>query len=221
MIFLLFSLYGSFQWYSVPGGGSGGQTFKNIVDSREGGSIIEQYGGRENLIKGFIRLDADIFKGGVKVLLDKDLEILRKPENLILLKRSIKKEDEKRYSAVYREGQLKNIWVDLKRSLANQLGFASLDQIEMDRKNLRELFPGKIPPEKEVREEMKDRKPVGDAEKFNPTEEEIVYPSKSFFSFLLLRGKSGERLIPVILNISPADEIIEEVKKLEEEGGEE
>jgi len=208
MILLFLSFLIGFAWYPLEDVRDM-SAYEMVLNSEEGHSIIMQYGGKENLVKSSIPLGAGVFKGGEMVLLIKGLKIKRTPENLKLMKRAISMERYNRYSALYEEGELKAEWEELKRETESKLGISSLEEIP--REELREFFPERILPTEEGFEREQ-----GTLEKEG--KEEIEYPAKSYFSFLLTEENGMERLRIVILHLSPIDELIEKIT--EEEGGE-
>ncbi len=207
MILLLLSFWGGFDWYPLEVAGDI-SVYKTILDSQEGSSIIKRYGGEENLMRGLITLDSGIFEGGVKVLLPKGCKIKRTPEYLRLIKRAIELEYYDRYSALYKEGELEKEWREVKEKAANELGTPSLETISYTR--LKEFFPERIIPTEETGIEEPE------------TESAFIkaIPAKHFFSFLLIEENGREKLIPVILHLSPIEEAIEKFIKMEYEGGE-
>lgn len=216
MILLFISLLGGFAWYPISGGAN---SYEMVLNSEEGRSIIMQYGGKENLVKSSIPLGAGIFKGGEMVLLPKGLKIKGTPRNLKFMKRAISIEKYDRYSAIYKEGELEAEWEELKSETKSKLGISSLEN--SSREELREFFPERIHPTKEEMERMeKEGLEREEARLEEERKEEIEYPAKSYFSFLLIEENGRERLIPVILHLSPIDELIEKFTEDEEQGGE-
>ncbi|MCK4528044.1 hypothetical protein KAW18_11800 [candidate division WOR-3 bacterium] len=207
MILLLLSFWGGFDWYPLEVAGDI-SVYKTILDSQEGSSIIRRYGGEKNLLKGLIHLNSDIFKGGRKVLLPKKYKIKRTPGYLQLIKRDIEIKNYNRYAALYKEGELKEEWRQLKAESTNKLGISSLEAISYTR--LKELFPERIIPTEETG--------IEEPENESAFIEEI--PAKHFFSFLLIEENGREKLIPVILHLSPIEEAIEMFRRMEDEGGE-
>lgn len=219
MILLFLSLWGSFAWHPISEIDIGKNTYETILNSHEGRSVIMQYGGERNLVKGSIRLGADIFKGGEMVLLPKGCQIRRAPENLLLMKRAIELKKYDRYGAFYKEGRLKEEWQELESESAYELGVSSLEAISPERLN--EYFPDLVSPSREEMEKVK--KESSESVEMRPEEErerEIRYPEKSYFSFLLIEENGRERLIPVLLRLSPIEELIEKSVTEKEEGGE-
>lgn len=214
MILLLLSFWGGFDWYPLEVAGEI-SVYKTILDSQEGSSIIRQYGGEKNLLKGLIHLNSDIFKGGRKVLLPKEYKIKRTPGYLQLIKRDIEIKNYNRYAALYKEGELKEEWRELKAESTNKLGISSLETISYTR--LKELFPERISPTKREKGKMREEE-IEEPENESAFIEEI--PAKHFFSFLLIEENGREKLIPVILHLSPIKEAIEMFRRMEHEGGE-
>ncbi|MCK4225597.1 hypothetical protein KAX29_01760 [candidate division WOR-3 bacterium] len=219
MILLFLSFWGSFAWHPISEIDIGKNTYETILNSHEGRSVIMQYGGERNLVKGSISLGASIFKGGEMVLLPKGCQIRRVPENLLLMKRAIKMKKYDRYGASYKEGRLKEEWQELETESAYELGVSSLEAISPERLN--EYFPDLVSPSREEMEKVK--KEGSENVEMRPEEEkerEISYPEKNYFSFLLIEENGRERLIPVILRLSPIEELMEEFVTEKEEGGE-
>ena len=124
-----------------------------------------------------------------------------------------------RYGAFYKEGRLKEEWQELESESAYELGVSSLEAISPERLN--EYFPDLVSPSREEMEKVK--KEGSENVEMRPEEEkerEISYPEKNYFSFLLIEENGRERLIPVILRLSPIEELMEEFVTEKEEGGE-
>lgn len=209
MILLILSFLSGFQWYPIREASIDENLYNVILNSNEGSSIIMKYGGEENLVKSTIHLGASIFKGGMKVLLPKEFKIKQIPKDIKLLKRHIEMESYDRYSALYKGSEFKEEWNELKRETESKLGISSLDSLPLEEARL--LFPERIPPRAEEREKM-EKEVLEEEEK----EESITYPGKNYFSFLLIEEKGRERLLPVILHLSPVEEKLEGFKRIEE-----
>jgi len=216
MIFLFLSLWGSFKWYPISENDINSNLYEVILNSGEGSSIIMQYGGEENLVKGFIHLYGDIFKGGGMVLLPKEFKITITPENLQLLKRAIPVKNYNRYSALYKAREFMREWKELERESEDNLGISSLENLSL--KKLRELLPERVPPTKDEIEKVNIKELESDEIRISEKETErgIIYPRKYYFSFLLIEENWRKRLIPVILHLSPIDETIKKLKRVEE-----
>ncbi|TET98846.1 MAG: hypothetical protein E3J23_06130 [Candidatus Stahlbacteria bacterium] len=216
MIYLLLYIISSFPWYPISESEIYGNLKEMILNSKEISSIVMRYGGEEYLVNGLIHLDGDVFKGGEMVLLTKDYKIARTPENLQLLNRNIEMEKYNRYTALYREGRLKDEWMELERESEFKLGISSLENLPIDK--LRELFPERIrSPEEEMEErgfELLDIEEEGTKER--EIEGETKYPRKHYISFILVEENWREKLFPVILHLSPIDEKIEEMRSMGE-----
>ncbi|MBA7616809.1 hypothetical protein ES703_24109 [subsurface metagenome] len=107
----------------------------------------------------------------------------------------------------------------MKSETKSKLGISSLEN--SSREELRKFFPERIHPTKEEMERMeKEGLEREEARMEEERKEEIEYPAKSYFSFLLIEENGRERLIPVILHLSPIDELIEKFTEDEEQGGE-
>lgn len=216
MILLFLSLLGGFKWHSIPEGAINRNLYKVILNTEEGSSMIMRYGGEENLVRGFIHLDYGIFAGGNMVLLHKRFKIKRTPENLILVKRAIEMEKHNRYAALYKGGEFKEEWKELKRETENKLKITSLD--DLSRERLREFFPERVLPTKKEIERLKREGLLEEEMEISEreSEETVTYPGNIYFSFLLVEENGRERLIPVILHLSPIDELIEKFTEDEE-----
>jgi len=231
MILLFLSLVSGFQWYPINY--SPDKRFYNIiVNSNEGKAIIWRYGGNENLIKMLVHLEGGVFNGGERVLLPKNYKIKMTPLNLQLVPRAIDMRTYRRYSALYNEGELEIKWKELKRESEELLEILSLEQASLD--ELRELLPDRIPPPRKematlnrFTDETEDLRTLkkdeinlqGEEGEFEIEEEkEIKIPEEYYFSFILLEENRKERLLPVILYLSPFNELIEESIEEEKEG---
>ena len=216
MILLFISLLGGFLWYPIY---IDVNAYETVLNSEEGRSIINQYGGEENLVKSSIPLGADIFRGGEMVLLPKGVKIRQTPRNLKFMKRAILLEKYDRYSAIYKEGAFIREWQELKSETESKMGVSSLDGISRER--LREFFPERIhPPENEMDRIEKEGLEREEAILKEEMKEEIEYPTKSYFSFLLTEENGRQKLRIVIIRLSPIDELIEKFNEDEEQGGE-
>lgn len=216
MILLFISFWSGFAWYPIYGGAN---AYETVLNSEEGRSIIGQYGGEENLVKSSIPLGADIFRGGEMVLLPKGIKIRQTPRNLKFMKRAIEMEKYDRYSAIYKEGAFIREWQDLMSETESKLGISSLDGISRER--LREFFPERIhPPENEMDRIEKEGLEREEAILKEEMKEEIEYPTKSYFSFLLTEEDGRQRLRIVIIHLSPINELIEKFNQDKEKGGE-
>ncbi len=220
MILLFLSLWSGFAWHSIPESAIDEDLYEVILNSEEGSSMIMRYGGVENLVRGFIHLDYGIFEGGNMVLLHKRFKIKRTPENLILVKRAIEMKKHNRYAALYKGEKFKEEWKKLKRETESKLRISSLE--DLSRERLREFFPERVPPTKKEIERLK-MEGLGEEEmrvSEREREEREIYPEKIYFSFLSVEENGRERLMPVILQLSPIDELIGKFTRTEEEGGE-
>jgi len=216
MILLFISFWSGFAWYPIYGGAN---VYETVLNSEDGLSIINQYGGEENLVKSSIPLGAGIFKGGEMVLLPKGVKIRQTPRSLKFMKRAIEMEKFDRYSAIYKEGDLIREWQDLMSETEGKLGVSSLDRISRER--LREFFPVRIHPPEEEMERMNSGELEREETRLEEErKEEIEYPEKSYFSFLLTEEDGRQRLRIVIMRLSPIDELIEKFNRDKEQGGE-
>jgi hypothetical protein len=191
MLFLLIlSFYSEFEWYEV-GSASGRGNFEEIMES----PIVREYG-KHKLEKRFIYLNSGIFRGGCKVLFSKGTEIEGLPRDLKLMKRAIKMKKFDRYSALYEEGELKQVWEELERESAGKLGISSLTMVEM-----RKIFP-----EEDFKNEEGEIEPGLILEKMRG----IKYPLRTYYSFIEVEENRTTKRIPVVLILCPMAEKIEE-----------
>lgn len=216
MILLFISFWSGFAWYPIYGDAN---VYETVLNSEEGLSIINQYGGEGNLVKSSIPIDADIFRGGEMVLLPKGVRIRQTPINLKFMKRAIEMEKYDRYSAIYKEGAFIREWQELESEIESKLGISSLDEISRER--LREIFPERIhPPEEETERMSSGVLGSEEAGLVEEGKEEIDYPTKSYFSFLLTEEDSRQKIRIVVIRLSPIDELIEKFNQDKEQGGE-
>jgi hypothetical protein len=209
MIYLIISILSSFPWYPISMGGIN-NVYEFILNSDEGSLIISRYGGEEYLMKKIIRLNGDIFSSGVKILLLKEYKIEGVPENLQAIKRPIKMKKYNRFSAIYKEGELKEEWNELVSKSEDELEISSLTDLSLE--DFEKLLPEKIStPEKEI----KPKNDIEDSWELK-TEGIKTYPRKHYFSFILIEENFVEKLVPVILNLSPIDEVIQKLENTEE-----
>jgi hypothetical protein len=216
MIILLIFYINSFSWYPITESDIYGNFNETIKNSSEISSIVRQYGGEEYLIKGFIHLDSDIFKGGEMVLLPKEYKVMRIPYNLKMHKRNIDMRKYNRFTALYREGVLKRKYRELIIKSEDELGISSLKNTSIN--ELRELFPTRIMPGREERERIEALELYTEEEEISSgrTEREIEYPKEYYLSFISIEDDWIERLFPVILHLCPVEGRIEELKNLDE-----
>jgi hypothetical protein len=186
-----------------------------IIESEEGSKVIRQYGGEENILKSFIILDGSVFRGGGTVVLPQRYSIKKVPEDLKLLRRSINIDNFKRYSALCEEGEMKDKWEELIEKAEDILSISSLRNVSSGK--LGELFPDRI-----YNKEDKDNKEIieeniDEESEYLETEDKFIIPTKHYFSFISVEEDWHEKLIPVILHLSPLDERIFEIQKKENE----
>ena len=216
MIYLVFIFISNFPWYPISEDYIYGNLNELIQNSGEISAIVQQYGGEEYLIKGFIHLYGNIFKGGEMVLLPKGYKVTKVPENLKLIKRNIDMKKYNRFTALYKEGELIGEWNELARESEDKLGISSIESLSMDELSI--LFPRKILPQKEEIERIGTIELHTEEVEFSEEEEddEIKYPRKNYLSFILVDDGWVERLFPVILHLYPVDERIKELQSMDE-----
>ena len=192
MLLLLFSIAigGRFDWQEIEK-----QGIQGIYEDIQNSSVVQSYGKR-NLEKRFIYLNSGIFRGGCKVLFSKGTEIEGLPRDLELMKRAIKMKKFDRYSALYREGELKHVWEELESESARKLGISSLTMVEM-----RKIFP-----EEDFKNEKGEIEPSLILEKIKG----VKYPLRIYYSFMDIEENRTRKLIPVVMKLCPMDEKIEE-----------
>ncbi len=192
MFILILTFLGTYEWYPVESG----NVSKEVSES----SVVKSFG-KNRLRKSFVKLDSDIFTGGCMVLLPKGYTVLEVPEGLKLMENYIEIENLDRYSAVYESGELEKKWNKLKRELTKSIGGISFrtPSLEVLRKR---LLPGSVShPDK--------------ATDVSQTEEDqdIEYPREVYYSFLLIEKHGKQVIIPVLLVLSPVDEIYKQIRK--------
>lgn len=191
MLFLLIlSFYSEFEWYEV-GSASGKGNFEEIMES----PIVKEYG-KHSIGKRFIYLDSGIFGGGCKVLFSKGTEIRRLPIGLRLMRRAIKMKKHDRYSALYEEGELKEVWERLERESASKLGISSLTVEELR----------KILPKEDYENEEGEFEPGLMLGKIRG----IKYPLRTYYSLIEVEENRAIKRIPVVFILCPMAERIEE-----------
>lgn len=216
MINLLILFISSFSWYPISKNFISENFNLMISNSSELSRVVGQYGGEEYIIKGFIHLDGDIFKGGEMVLLPKEYKVMRIPNNLKMHKRNIDMRKYNRYTALYKEGELKRKYSELIRESEDKLGISSLKNSSLN--ELRELFPMSIMPGKEEMERIEALELYTEEEEISSGNKEnvIEYPGEYYLSFILIEDGWIERLFPVILHLCPVEDRIEDLKSLDE-----
>jgi hypothetical protein len=192
MLFLLMlSFYNSeFEWYQLEGTGARGIS-EEVMES----PMVKKYG-KDRVANKFIYLDSGIFGGGCKVLFSKGTEIRGLPEGLRLMKRAIKMKKHDRYSALYKEGKLKETWKELEKESARKLGISSLTLEEM-----RKIFP-----EEDFKNEEGEFEPGLMLEKIG----RLKCPSRTYYSFVEIEEDKTVKIIPVMIKLCPIAEKIEE-----------
>lgn len=214
MISLVLIFISNFSWYPISEDFIYENLNELILNSGELSAIFRQYGGEEYIIKGFIHLHGNIFKGGEMVLLPKEYKIIRTPESLKLQKRNIDMKKYNRFTALYREGEFISEWNELARESEDKLDISSIESLSLDELSM--LFPQKIlPPKEEIIETIElhtEEVEISEEEKYS----EIKYPRKNYLSFILVDDGLVERLFPVILHLCPVDEKIEELQSMDE-----
>jgi hypothetical protein len=197
--------------------------YNAIINSNEAKAIIWRYGGNENLSKMVLHLDGEIFESGEKLLLPKNYKVKDTPINLIIIPRAIQTKLYRRYSVIYKEGVLKNKWEDLKSEIEDSLKISSLENASLN--ELREHLSAHIPPPTEERtvenrlhKNLENISDLGiDEEQFKSDQKEVKIPEEYYFSFLLLKEDWDEKLLPVVLHLSPAENKIEDLMEIERE----
>jgi len=191
MLFLLvLSFYSEFEWVQLEGTNARGISREIIA-----ATAAERYGKR-NIEKRFIRLNSGIFSGGCKVLFSKGSEIEGLPRDLKLMRRAIKMKKFDRYSALYKEGELRQEWKKLEKESAEKLGISSLSFEEL----------GKFLPEEDYKDEEGEIEPGLIVEKMAG----IKYPAKTYYSFIEIKEDRTVKIIPVVIKLCPLAEKIEE-----------
>jgi hypothetical protein len=215
MLLIFISFYSNFNWYPLKLDEGDKCMYSLIIESEEGSKVIRQYGGEENILKSFIILDGSVFRGGGTVVLPQRYSIKKVPEDLKLLRRSINIDNFKRYSALCEEGEMKDKWEELIEKAEDILSISSLRNVSSGK--LGELFPDRI-----YNKEDKDNKEIieeniDEESEYLETEDKFIIPTKHYFSFISVEEDWHEKLIPVILHLSPLDERIFEIQKKENE----
>ncbi len=187
MFILLLTFLGTYEWFPVEGG----DVSRQVLES----PVVKEYG-TNRIEKKFIYLTSGIFGGGSKVLFSKGSEIRGLPKGLKLMKRAIRMKKFDRYSALYKEGELKVVWKELEKESARKLGIPSLTLQEM-----RKIFP-----EDDFKNEKEEFKPGLILEKIRG----VKYPLRIYYSFMEIEENRTRKLIPVVMKLCPLDEKIEE-----------
>ena len=192
MFILLLTFLGTYEWYPVESG----NVSKEVLES----SVVESFG-KNRLRKSFVKLDSDIFTGGCMVLLPKGYTVLEAPEGLKLMENYIEIDNFDRYSAIYESGKMEKKWNRLKRELIENIGGIHFGTPSLDALRKR-LLPGDVShPDKAA--------DVSQAEEV----QEIEYPKEVYYSFLLVGNHGKQVIIPVLLVLSPIDEIYKQIRK--------
>ena len=194
MLLLLISITiaGKFNWQPVDKAEA-----KEITKEIMSSSVVKSYG-KKKLQKRLTRIGGDVFKGGYKVLIPKGAEVVIIPEGLELKKTEIKMSKYDRYTALYEEGKLKKEWEILERESAKKMGLSSLEDATAE--DIRNIRSRRSQDRENVEEEVIE-------------EEIIVYPQKNYFSFILIRTGGREKLLPVVLSISPIWELLNSMEE--------
>lgn len=180
-------------------------------------SIVQDYG-KSSLIKQFININSDIFYGGCKVLIPKGAVIIGAPAGLSLLKENVHIDRYDWYTALYKEGDLKGTWDQMKRKSYFGIKIDNLDDLKKEdieslskknpklridnREKNKNLQISSIPPNNENIE----RKPI---RKSN---------HKVYVSFIVIEENNEYKILPIVLRLDPEVEIKNHILKLNEGG---
>jgi hypothetical protein len=200
MMMLLFSIAigGGFDWQAIEK-----QGIQEIYEEIQNSSVVGRYG-KQNLERWYIYLTSDVFGGGCMIVLSKGTQIRRIPDNLKIVNSGIKMKKFDRYVALYnKRGELKREWKKLERESAKKLGISSLSFEELKR-----FLPD---------ENYKEGTGAMNAgfEKI----ESIEFPAKTYYSFMEIEENRTRKLIPVVMELCPIAEKIEEYVNRSKGGG--
>jgi len=209
MVLLLLFLSG-FEWTELT-----------VSDPKDITSQIKQeiennFDGKD-VINRMVYLDESVFTGGCKFLAPKGFYIKEAPNEMKLKKRYIKMVKYDRYSLTIREGKLEAEWRKLKSEFESVcLDGKSIESILKDKAKLMEYFPELLSYEQNsVREEESREGRLKMRASRNDRERE-TFPEKTYFSFILIEKGYQEKIIPVIISLSPMRSLIEKTEKGEE-----
>lgn len=219
MVLLFICFLSGFEWYPLVDNTTGKNLYEAILETDCGHEIIGRYGGKEVLDNRLILIDGGVFEGGAKVLLPKKYKLKKFPDDLKLLKRYINLEKYNRYSAVYKEGELKEVWEKLYKETSEKFRLSSIQELPPEK--LRTLNPklNLARRQGDVEKEKQSRAKNNLSPRLSGRES-VSFPSKTFFSFLLIEGVAdgSEKLVPVVLELSPIESIVKEILKDKSEG---
>jgi hypothetical protein len=189
MLFLLIlSFHSGFDWVELEKA-EVAEISRGVKES----PMAKRYG-KQNLEKWIIHLTSDIFRGGCMVILSKGTEIRRVPDNLKIVNSGIKMKKFDRYVALYEKGELKREWEKLEKESAEKLGISSLSFEELER-----FLPDENYEEGSGKTNTEFDKMA-----------DIEFPVKTYYSFMEIEEKGMRKLIPVVLELCPIAEKIEE-----------
>ncbi len=209
MMLLLLFLSG-FEWTELT-----------VSDPKDITSQIKQeiknnFDGKE-VINRMVYLDESVFTGGCKFLVPKGFYIKEAPNEMKLKKRYIKMVKYDRYSLTIREGKLEAEWRKLKSEFESVcLDGKSIESISKDKAKLMEYFPELLSSEEDFAREEKSREGRPEVSTSRNNQKRETFPEKTYFSFILIKKEYQEKLIPVILQLSPMESLIEKSVKEEE-----
>jgi chaperonin cofactor prefoldin len=149
--------------------------------------IEENVSRSRKVINSLVYLDDKVFKEGGTLLVPHGFKIKEVPSQMELKKLYVKMAKYDRYAVVIGEGRIESKWKKLKDEFKSALGDNSIESLLKD-----------------IDENTGIKRTIGS------------FPEETYFSFILIEKEGEEKLIPVILNLSPLRSIIEGVKEGEE-----
>ena len=208
------TLMGSIAWTPIKNDNT-----YSISQSVLHSSFLADYG-NDALIRRFINLNSNIFSGGDKVLLPKNITIVETPDNLRLIKAPINLSRYDWYTALYSQGPLKDQWKRLKQRVYSSFGINKLVDLNKDKiKTLAQKDP-KI----SILEQKKRIKKVKISDVATGKGEAKTLPvvsngHKSFLSYIVIETEGGDyKILPVVLRLSPRKKIENYISKRAEGG---
>lgn len=195
MFFLLlfsFVMGSSFEWQEVEYFDA-----KSITRQIKNSSIVASYG-EENLKKKLTYFDDDVFECGNKLILPEGARIIRMPDGFEVSKTDIKIIKHERYAVTYKEGWLKDEWQRLVRESASKMGVSSLDNLTVEQ--VMQIKSRISSGNHGVRKSKRVNRVVRN------------YPERIYISFILIEIDGQDKLLPVVLAISPIQDLLDGIE---------
>lgn len=194
VLLLLFSFLNvaTFEWEEVKY-----YDAKEITKQVKESPVVKSYG-KGILKKNLIHFNDKIFESGNKLVIPEGAHILRLPAGLEVSKTNVDVVKHDRYAVTYEEGKLKDEWMRLKRESAKVMGVSSLDNVTGRQL---ERIMSRINDKSQIVKQSKRVKRI--AKK---------YPEKIYISFILIEINGQDKLLPVVLSISPIQTLLDNIE---------